>query len=247
MNSELRPLWSRLFRFNWMFGLILILSICVPRFVLVLNANQTANYGAIGLIMLASAILPFLFLSRHGRRKIGIRKPTNYRWIGYSLVIGVLLSAALFALGYALYGDTFNNWYVYIGKSYGIAEGLSAQDKLVYFLIYAVSGMTFSPIGEELFFRGIVHGSFAKDIGEHRASVVDSLAFALTHLAHFGIVYISGAWQFLPVPAMLWVLGMFVTSIAFFRCKQRTGSIIGAIVSHAGFNLAMIYVIFYHL
>lgn len=247
METELRPLWSRLFRFNWVFGLGLVLAICIPRFVLVLNANKLANYSSIGMIMLVSAIIPFLFLSKYGRHRIGIRKPTNYRWLAYSFVTGILISTVLFALGYALYADTFSNWYVYIGQSYNIAEDLSAQDKLVYFFVYAVSGMTFSPIGEELFFRGIVHASFAKNVGESNASVIDSLAFALTHLAHFGIVYISGAWQFLPIPAVLWVLGMFITSIAFFKCKQQTGSILGAIVSHAGFNLAMIYFIFYRL
>ena len=52
--------------------------------------------------------------------------------------------------------------------------------------------MTFSPIGEELFYRGIVHGSFTGRFGEQKASFFDSLTFAITHLAHFGIVYVLG-------------------------------------------------------
>jgi membrane protease YdiL (CAAX protease family) len=107
--------------------------------------------------------------------------------------------------------------------------------------------MTFSPIGEELFYRGIVHGSFAVNFGEQKASLADSSAFALTHLAHFGIVYISASWHFLFVPALLWVLSMFLASLAFTKCKEKTGSILGAIICHAAFNMAMMYFIFYHI
>jgi hypothetical protein len=107
--------------------------------------------------------------------------------------------------------------------------------------------MTFSPIGEELFYRGIVHGSFAKELGERKASIIDSLAFALTHLAHFGIIYLSGNWHFLFLPAIMWVIFMFMASRIFFICKQKTGSIYGAIISHAAFNLTMMYFIFYHI
>jgi hypothetical protein len=69
IKIELKPFWSMLFDFNWKFGLFLILVICIPRFVLVLHANETANYGFIGLIMLISAIAPFVFLSKYGRKK----------------------------------------------------------------------------------------------------------------------------------------------------------------------------------
>lgn len=137
---------------------------------------------------------------------------------------------------------------MYIAQSYQ-ASGirLDENNKLVYFIIYAVTSMTFSPVGEELFYRGIVHQSFAVNHGENKASVWDSLAFGVTHLAHFGIVYIAGRWDFLLIPAMLWMLGMFLSGRLFFLCKIKSGSLAGAILSHAGFNLTMIYLIFYHI
>jgi membrane protease YdiL (CAAX protease family) len=107
--------------------------------------------------------------------------------------------------------------------------------------------MLFSPIGEELFFRGIVHTSFANSIGDKKASLVDSSAFALTHLSHFGLVFIHPQWRFLPIPALLWVVGMFVASRLFFRFKQYSCSLSGSILCHAGFNLGMTYCIFYFL
>ena len=76
---------------------------------------------------------------------------------------------------------------------------------------------------------------------------MDSAAFGLTHLAHFGIVYIANEWHFLLVPALIWTTLIFLTGILFNICKYKSGSIWGAILSHMGFNLSMTYFIFYHI
>jgi hypothetical protein len=193
-------------------------------------------------------ITPWIFLTKEGRRNIGIRKPTNYRWLLYSFLVGAAFCVIVFIVGILLFNHTYSNWFVYISKSYqSIGIISTASQRLTYFLIYSLVGMTFSPIGEELFYRGIVHGSFVEEFGEQKASIIDSMAFALTHLAHFGLIYMSGNWHFLFIPAILWVIFMFITSRIFFTCKQKTGSIYGAIISHAAFNLTMMYVIFYHI
>ncbi len=166
MKSELKPFWNKVFDFNWKLGLFLILIVCVPRFVLVLNANAKGNYSAIGLIMAISAIAPFIFLSKYGREKIGIIKPKKYNSLLIAFVFGLIASILLYFLGQNLYGNSYENWYTYIGKSYKIPSGINQHDKAILFIIMALTGMTFSPIGEELFFRGIVHSSFAKSIGE---------------------------------------------------------------------------------
>lgn len=114
-------------------------------------------------------------------------------------------------------------------------------------MIMALVGMTFSPVGEEVFFRGIVHSSFAKSVGEKRASVVDGFAFALTHVSHFGLVYMAGELDFFVFPTLIWVSGMFLLSLLFYEFKKRSGSIWGSILCHAAFNLGMIYSIFYLL
>lgn len=244
-EKELKPFWNKYFLFDWKFGLFLIGIVCMPRFILVLQANQTGNYGPIGAVMLVSALVPFVFLSRYGRRAIGIRPTRRLRTLLLSFILGVTISFLLYLIGYELYDSSSQNWYQYIGKSYNIPEVISANDKLVLFAIMAGTGMIFSPIGEELFFRGIVQGSFAKSIGQKKASLVDSLAFSLTHIAHFGLVFVSGSWRFYPIPALLWVMGMFLVSLFFFKMKQRSGSLLGAIFGHAGFNLGMIWCIFY--
>jgi uncharacterized protein len=245
MENELRPFWNRFFNFNWKFGLFLILIVCIPRFVLVLNANASGNYSSIGMIMVISAIAPFIFLSKYGQNKVGIIKPKKYNWLLIAFISGLIFSVLLFFLGQYLYGNSYDNWYQYIGKSYNIPAGIDQKSKAILFAIMALTGMTFSPIGEELFFRGIVHSSFAKSIGEKKASIVDSSAFALTHISHFGLVFISNQWSFLTIPTIIWVLSMFLVSVLFFTFKKYTGSILGAMICHSAFNLGMIYCIFY--
>ena len=245
MENELRPFWSRLFNFDWKFGLFLILIICIPRFILVLNANSSGNYGYIGLIMAISAITPFLFLSKYGQREIGVTKPKNYSWLIIAFAAGLSASILLYLLGQFFYGSSYENWYTYIAKSYKIPNGINPNDKAILFTIMTLTGMTFSPIGEELFFRGIVHSSFAKSIGDKKASIVDSSAFALTHISHFGLVFINNQWNFFTTPTFIWVLSMFFVSVLFFIFKKYVGSILGAVICHSAFNFGMIYCIFY--
>ena len=244
----LRPFWQHLFRSNMMFGFVMILLLGVPRFILVLNANVTGSYNLISIIFLFMWIAPFIFLSKEGRRKIGIKKPSGAKWLLFSFISGILICAVMFLVARLFYDNTIANWFNYISRTYRVpANPLTADDRNIYFIIYSIAGITFSPIGEELFYRGIVHESFADKLRDNKASVIDSLAFALTHLAHFGIVYDAGQWNFLMLPALLWVFFMFLASRVFFIFRQQSGSITGAILCHAGFNFAMMYFIFFHI
>lgn len=247
MDKELKPFWNRLFDFNWKFGLFLILIICVPRFILVLKANSTGSYGYIGLIMAISAIAPFVFLSKYGRKEIGIRKSINLKWLFIAFAFGLIASLSLHFLGTLLYENSFQNWYQYVAKSYKIPINISPTDRNIMFSIMAITGITFSPIGEELFFRGIIHSSFAKSIGDKKASLVDSSAFALTHISHFGLVFINNKWDFFIIPTIIWVTSMFLVSLLFYNFRKKSDSILGAIICHAAFNLGMIFCIFYLL
>lgn len=247
METELKPFWNRLFKFNWKFGLFLIAAVCIPRFVLVLRANLSGNYGYIGFLMLVSALVPFVFLTKNGIRKIGVTKPQKHSWLLVAFVAGLIASLLLHALGKNLYGGSYENWYAYIGKSYNLSNEISRNDKAILFAVMALTSMIFSPIGEELFFRGIVHASFAKSFGETRASIADGSAFAATHVSHFGLVVVDGQWKFLLAPTLIWVTSMFLVSVLFFVFKKKSGSLLGAIACHAAFNLGMTYCIFYLL
>lgn len=141
MKNELKPFWSKYFNFDWRFGLFSLLIICIPRFILVLNANETSNYGYIALIMTISAIVPFVFLSKSGRKEIGLSIPKKYSWLFWSFFWGLVFSVLLYFVGYLIYKNSPENWYVYIGKSYNIPCGIEPNDKLIMFTIMAISGM----------------------------------------------------------------------------------------------------------
>ncbi|MCP4976788.1 MAG: CPBP family intramembrane metalloprotease [Maribacter sp.] len=240
---------EKLFKFNWQFGLALILVFGIPRFLIVLQANATGNYNFTSIVFLLMWITPFVLLTKQGRRTIGMKKPENYNWLLYSFFMGIVLCAIVYLIGTWLYHSSIDNWFVYISNSYGSipSEALTGNDRNSYFLIFAVIGMTFSPIGEELLYRGLIHRSLVPKFGNNKASILDSLAFAITHLAHFGIIYSLGNWSFHFIPALIWMFLIFLTGRLFFYCKLKTGSIYGAIIGHAGFNLAMTYFIFYQV
>ena len=236
-------------RFNWQLGLFLILLFGIPRFLIVLEANRTANYNFTSLLFIIMWLSPFILLKRAGRRCIGIQRPENIRWLWYSLGLGVLACVFIFYLAKYCYQDTIQNFFVYISRSYGaIPQGLlHGEGYHFYFILFALIGMTFSPIGEELLYRGLIHESFVRKFGRNRASAIDSLAFAIVHLAHFGIVYVGSNLKIFWIPGLLWMLLMFMVSRLFFYCKIKAGSIYGPIICHAGFNLAMTYFIMYHI
>ncbi|WP_211208395.1 CPBP family glutamic-type intramembrane protease [Belliella baltica] len=90
-----------------------------------------------------------------------------------------------------------------------------------------------------------MNSSFANSIGNIKASLIDSSAFALVHISHFGLVIHNQHWEFLFVPTLIWVLSMFTISILFYVCRKSSGSILGAIIFHSAFNLGMTYCIFF--
>ncbi len=243
-----RILWSKLFKLNWQFGLFLIILFGIPRFIIVLNANKTGNYNFTSIIFVLMILVPFVLLTKQGRQLIGIISSRSFKWMAFSFILGIISCAIVFLIGQLLFDNTSSNWFVYISKSFSVSKiGLTEDNKLIFFLIFAFVSMIFSPIGEEFLFRGIIHKSFENKFGVNKASIIDSSAFAFTHLAHFGIIYVNNSWKLLLVPAILWVIIIYFLGRLFHLCKVKTNSIFGAVICHAGFNVAMIYFIFYHI
>ena len=246
-TSAVRLCFRRMVGFDARTALILLIVFGAVRMALVLQANVTGSYQVVSLVFIAMALLPWVVLTRDGRRRIGIVRPGRGRWLLPAALAGIVCCLATAALVTLLWGNSAANPFVYIAGSYAVPGALSDTDRLIYFAIFAGIGMLFSPIGEELLYRGIAHEALASGLGGRRAAVLEAAAFAIVHLAHFGIVYSAGAWAFLPLPAAVWVGAMFLSALVFHSFRVLTGSILGAIAAHAGFNLAMNFVIFYGL
>jgi hypothetical protein len=63
-------------------------------------------------------------------------------------------------------------------------------------------------------------GKRIKTAGERKASLVDSSAFAITHISHFVLAFINNRWSFLTIPAFIWMLSMFLVSVLFSFVKS---------------------------
>ena len=222
--------------------MILIFVFGVPRFILVLQSNITGQTQWVSIIFTVMWFTPLIFLKKAGRKSIGLKQADRPAWLLYGFVSGMVLCLLFHLLFLGLFEGSVSNPFVYIRNS-----TVTGEPNTVYFLVYLAVVMTFSPIGEEFFYRGVIHGCFKVDMGEKKAAIIDSLAFSLTHLAHFGLIYVAGAWKFLPLPSFLWIAMMFLVCLIFNHSRRKSGSLLGAVLTHAGFNAAMGFVLFYLL
>ena len=236
------------FQFDWKTGTLLIALFSLVRFALVLHANVTRSYQVVAVIFVLMVLLPVLLLTRASRQKIGLVLPA--RWWGVLLgsLLGILSCTGLYYVATFFFGFGEGNSLVYISKTYAqLPSVLNDENRLIYFLIFSGPSLVFSPVGEELFYRGLIHECFAGSVGNRNATLVDSAAFSLVHLAHFGFVYAGGGWRFLSGPSLLWVASLFVTCLLFSVARSKSGSVVGAMVAHASFNLTLNYFIFYRI
>ena len=244
---KLRKPFERLNMSNLQLGIWLIIIFTTARFILVLRANEVQSYASTWIIFAAMALLTFIALKKEGLKEIGIRKPGNYAWLFISFLSGAVAAALVYILFTFMFGHSLENSFVYIYRYARPDVPFTPEARIIMFVIFSVITMTFSPIGEELLYRGLIHQCFVPRFGETGASRIDSSAFAIAHLSHFGINYIAGSWRFDLLPAIIWVICMYLTCRLFFICKRKSGSIAGAMLSHAGFNMATIYIVFYHI
>lgn len=249
-SRSLSPAFRRPFRrwlgFDVRTGLVLLILFSLVRFVLVMQANVTGSYALVSIYFVVIALTPLVLLNGEGRARIGMWGSPRPLRLFLALLAGAACCGLMIPGAEWLFGSGDDNAFRYIAGTYaGLPSPMDDQTRLILFLVFAAIGMTFSPIGEELFYRGLIHECFTGRLGEGRAAVVDASAFAVVHLAHFGLIWRATGWTVLPGPAVWWVCGLFVTGLIFFWSRRASGSIMGAIVAHAGFNLAMTGWIFY--
>ncbi|MFC4929516.1 CPBP family intramembrane glutamic endopeptidase [Massilia sp. GCM10023247] len=195
---------------------------------------------------IAMAALPWVVLSRMGRRQVGLQRPRHLAWLPWSLILGALAAGASFWLGLALYGAGPDHWFVSVARNY---RGMpTAGWSLVQLhLAFTIVACLFSPIGEEIFFRGFLQKVLEDRHGRSRATFMEASLFALVHLCHHGILVSAAGVALQPVSGALWVAQMFLLSLLFAWLRRRSDSILPAILAHAAFNAAMNHAIFTRL
>ena len=193
-------------------------------------------------------VLPFIFLTSAGRRQIGLTKSNSPLAYATAILYGVLAATLCFGLGIVLFDKSPDNWFITIRNYYiGQIPGAMDMPLRTFFIFATVPALIFSPIGEEIFFRGFLQDALQSRFGLQVSMVIESGIFGLVHLFHHGLVRTNGVIQFYPLSGMLWVILMFLTAYGFALLRKRSGSIYPAIAAHAVFNLTMNICIFLFL
>ncbi len=244
-TTLLRPRWVRIFQHAWLLNLVLFLILAAIR--------CWGLFGPAGvrmLVMLSFLLmwfLPFIFYSNSGRNAAGLKRIQHTRWLFGGMFIAALASLMIFLIGYGLYGLGEDNWYISLRDSFAIDATLKQLPRLQLFLIYTLPAVLFSPVGEEFFFRGMIHASVEKKLGPRAATAVNAAAFSGVHLLHHGISWTSTGIQFAWISGSLWFMMMLGLSWFLTHCREKSGSIWPAVAAHAAFNLVTNVTIFWVL
>lgn len=190
------------------------------------------------LVPLSMAIvwpLPWLLLDRDGRGRIGIRRPRRRGWIGIAGLAGVAALAACAAVAWLIFGDGGANWLVLHGQMLqrirsSLPPGLDAATT---FWLLTAPALLFSPLGEEILYRGFLQEACGRRWGASTGLLLQAAAFGLVHLAHYGLDP--------PDPALIavWVPSMFAVALLLGWLTLRYESLAPPVLAHAAFNLAM--------
>ncbi len=220
------------------YGLVLAFAAVSSLMRAIAMFGPAAWRGLFMLTCIVMAVLPWVLLDREGRRRIGMQWPRRPLWLAAGLAVGVLAASACYWLGATLYGASAGNWFVSVARNYQL-QPTAGWSLLQLHLVFTTVACLFSPIGEEIFFRGLLHGVLEERHGAVRATLYEAGLFALVHLCHHGIVLTAAGFALLPVSGALWVAQMFLLSLAFAWLRRRAESITPAILAHAAFNAAM--------
>lgn len=159
---------------------------------------------------------------------------------------GVAASVLCFVLGYALFERTADNWFVSVANSFRTqpTPGFSA---IQLHLMFTIPAMIFSPIGEEIYFRGVLQCALETRFSPRLSAVLESGWFGAAHLIHHGLFLTAVGLSFRPVSGLLWFLLMTSLSLVLVTLRKFGNSVLPAVIAHSAFNATMNFFIFGYL
>jgi hypothetical protein len=160
---------------------------------------------------------------------------------------GVVAAGICFVAGLALFGASPDNWFVSIAGSYRRMMDTAGWDFLRLNLVFTLPAVIFSPIGEEIFFRGYLQFALERAFSSRTSTIVECAAFAVVHLCHHGLFLTAAGVELRELSGALWMVLMFGSALLFAWLRKSSGSLLPAIVAHMAFNLVMNLTIFWFL
>jgi len=116
-----------------------------------------------------------------------------------------------------------------IGERFGIPEAITSGAASPY-LVFIVA---WAGLGEELLYRGYVHGTLRERRGVAFAVLVSALFFSVRHATQLVLVGPPYPWP----AAVSWVVFAFVASLAFSALYERSRSLWPPVLAHYLLNL----------
>lgn len=236
------PHWKLAPQQAWLWLSLCAIGLAAIRAVGMLGPAALRPIVPLGFVLMT--LLPFVLQTGTGRHAAGFCAPNTRRAWFSALLAGAAAALLCWALGMLLFGNSPNNWFVSVAGYYRRVLPPGPHSQFATFLILTIPAILFSPIGEEVFFRGVWPLALAERFGKRVATAIECGFFGIVHLCHHGLWRdASGAWQ-MHASAPLWVVLMMATAWLFARIRQGSGSLYPAMLAHAGFNLVMNLMIF---
>jgi uncharacterized protein len=235
-------------RLRWKFGLArglpltLALAFAAMRALGMLEPAQWRWLLPLSFVCMAAS--PWLLLPGADRRQIGLVRPARLAWFAPAIVLGAVAAAACFAAGLLAFGSGEDNWFVSIARNYRDTIPHQGFTTLQLFFVATAPALLFSPIGEEIFFRGLLQRALEERFSRRSSTCIEAVFFGLVHLCHHGLLATTTGIRLLPLSGALWVALMFCAALLFAWLRHRSGSLFPAMAGHASFNLAMNVCIF---
>jgi hypothetical protein len=240
----LRGRWAAAADAPWKLAALLVAVLTLWRGVVLFGPAQGAGpWMAAQFVVMAAT--PFVFLSCAGRDAIGLRPSSRPLWFIWGPLLGVFAAVVIGLTGILLFDWSPDNWYVSVGQTMVRDPRLAELPPAGLFIALAVPAAVFSPIGEELFFRGLLHTTIEEAAGRTTAAASTAISFGLIHVLHHGIAVTADGWRAFPLSGSIWFALVVGLSLSFTVCRIRSGSIWPAVAAHSAFNIAMvIFIVF---
>ena len=217
-----------------------LLVTCIFALHAVIRFGGLSNPLFIPLSMVIIWPLPWLLASRQGWQTMGFGAPTSWKWflIGSVVALGTLLGCTVVA--WTVFGEGQDNWFVQHAQTLqeALAPVPAGVSPVARFWIVTAPAMLFSPLAEEFLYRGFMYSTYST-CWEHRTGMgLQAGAFALVHLAHYGLH------PFQPALLTVWLPSMFIVALCMGWIVQKSGSVWPAVVAHSLLNLGMNGIVF---
>lgn len=184
---------------------LVVVTLIPPREAGLRGIVGTAANGVAGL----GGLLAAYALRIRTFRAFGFR-PVAVKWLAAAVGLGMLAFGASFVIEHV--------YFAFINEANTQADfQAAAKDGLLSLAVLMITGAVFTPIGEEVVFRGVLMTALGQ-YGAYAAVVGSALVFALFH--GFSVIYLLAL-----------MMGL-ITGVLY----RRSGSIWAAIAAHVTYN-----------